>query len=294
MPDLEHPRDLTEKIAWLKLNYLDPLMVDCSDKIRVQDYAHAVTGQDLGARILHRGLKADDIRPEVIREDCFALKVNHDSGGVLVCRDRASFNWDGARAFMAARVRRNFYWEHRETAYWPLKPEIFVEECLPETETEPLLDHKFFCFNGVPRVIQMLRLEYGDRPGELRKRHLFFDPDWTRLPIRRNYPAYDGDMPRPDLSEAMVALARKLAAPFPLVRVDLYAPPGTGRLYLGEMTFYPSAGVVRFEPPDFEREAGDWLTLPEKHDPWAVLRGYRPGDAVRRLAAGASVPGPAP
>lgn len=45
-------------------------------------------------------------------------------------------------------------------------------------------------------------------------------------------------------------------------RVDLYEV--NGRVYFGEMTFFHWSGMKPFEPAEWDRTFGDWITLPEK------------------------------
>lgn len=44
----------------------------------------------------------------------------------------------------------------------------------------------------------------------------------------------------------MLDIARRLAADFEVVRVDMYNVDG--RIYVGELTNYPQAGIAPFEP----------------------------------------------
>jgi hypothetical protein len=43
--------------------------------------------------------------------------------------------------------------------------------------------------------------------------------------------------------------------------VDLYCLPD--RIYIGEMTFTPDAGMAQFEPAEWDRRLGDLIELPE-------------------------------
>ena len=49
-------------------------------------------------------------------------------------------------------------------------------------------------------------------------------------------------------------VARKLSANFPFVRVDLYNIDG--KIYFGELTFYPWTGYVQFTPDSFDFTLG--------------------------------------
>ena len=59
----------------------------------------------------------------------------------------------------------------------------------------------------------------------------------------------------------MLAVAEKLAAPFPVVRVDLYNI--AGRIYFGEMTFTSLGGLMDFYTPEFLEKTGDMIRLPK-------------------------------
>ena len=56
----------------------------------------------------------------------------------------------------------------------------------------------------------------------------------------------------------MLEIARRLSEDFPFVRVDLYNVDG--KLYFGELTFYPWTGYVQFTPDEFDFELGDYFT----------------------------------
>ena len=60
----------------------------------------------------------------------------------------------------------------------------------------------------------------------------------------------------------MVEIATKLSEDFPAVRVDLYNI--NGRIYFGELTFFPWSGYVQFNPDSFDFEMGKKFRLPEK------------------------------
>ena len=58
----------------------------------------------------------------------------------------------------------------------------------------------------------------------------------------------------------MKALASRLSQGFPHVRVDFYQIGD--KVYFGEMTFYPNAGLVKFENKEWDNTFGSWITLP--------------------------------
>ena len=75
-----------------------------------------------------------------------------------------------------------------------------------------------------------------------------------------DYENSDRKLEKPVNFERMKELAKVLAWNIPHVRVDFYE--SDGRVYFGELTFYPVSGWGTFEPPEWDRIFGDWLTLP--------------------------------
>ncbi len=62
--------------------------------------------------------------------------------------------------------------------------------------------------------------------------------------------------------ELMKGLARKLSKDIPFVRVDFYE--NNGKVYFGELTFYPASGFSKFEPDEWDYKLGSWLMLSKR------------------------------
>lgn len=62
------------------------------------------------------------------------------------------------------------------------------------------------------------------------------------------------DRLKPAYLEEMVSLATQLSVGFGFVRVDLYNVDG--RIYFGELTFTPTAGVMKIQPEIWDFELG--------------------------------------
>jgi TupA-like ATPgrasp len=61
----------------------------------------------------------------------------------------------------------------------------------------------------------------------------------------------------------MLDVAERLGAETDFVRVDLYCP--RGRVVFGELTNYPVAARGKFNPPEFDRQLGEWWTQPTRY-----------------------------
>ena len=58
----------------------------------------------------------------------------------------------------------------------------------------------------------------------------------------------------------MIQLSEKLAKDLPFVRIDFYEV--NGRVYFGEITFFPGNGTEEFTPEEWDYTMGSWINLP--------------------------------
>jgi hypothetical protein len=148
---------------------------------------------------------------------------------------------------MSGWLASNYYWHRREQQYYGIKPRIVIEECLKNADGSPPLDYKIYCFNGRPDVILVRNHTRDICP--------FFDATWKFLDFSDVEGAVRPRMPRPANLEEMVALAANLSAGFGFVRVDLYNV--MGRVYFGELTFTPRAGLMKYDPEYWDSRLGE-------------------------------------
>ena len=212
-------------------------------------------GADILIPMILATYRLQDITPKNIRQEAFVLKTNHDFGGVLICRDRSSFDWTAARAKLADHLAFNHWYRHREPVYRGIQPGLLVEEFLRPDSDDGLREFKIFCFHGRPHFIMVIRENDGVRTKTV------FDTQWRRLPVRRRgAPADPSPITPPQSLQALLDTAEKLSAPFAFCRVDLYE--NFGRVRFGEITFFPEGGMDVFEPYEWELRFGDLLKMP--------------------------------
>ncbi len=92
----------------------------------------------------------------------------------------------------------------------------------------------------------------------------FYDIDWQRINASSDHENFESDIPKPENFAQMLRIAERLSEDFPEVRVDLYNIKG--KIYFGELTFYPWSGYVQFEPDEFDYQLGKQFVLPVKSD----------------------------
>lgn len=186
------------------------------------------------------------------------LKCNHDSEGVILCRDRDRFSEEAAVRRLSRHLKKNYYYQNREWQYRDIPPCVIAEAYLGE-EGEELLDYKLMCFNGKAKCAFVCSGR-GEAGG---LKVTFYDMEWNRLPFERHYPSDTRAFARPKRWEEMKMAAERLAEGIPFVRIDFYET-GDGKLYVGELTFSPGSGMEEFSPESWDRRLGGWLALPKR------------------------------
>ena len=253
--DLESPQSFNEKLQWLKLHDRNPLYTTLVDKYRVKEWVADKIGSQYVTETYDSWEKAGDIDISRLPER-FVLKTNHDSGGVVICRDRESFDLEAAKTILNRSLRNNYYWSGREWPYKNVKPLIFAEEYLESADgIDDLPDYKLYHYN-TGHIVTCVMTERFSENGYTAT---YFDEEWRRLDISDEGHETRPNIPRPARFDLMKELANRLAADIPFVRVDFYVLKS--RLLFGEMTFYSSSGFESWNPPEWDDRFGSWIKL---------------------------------
>lgn len=255
-PDLNNPKTYNEKLQWLKLNNIHPEYSKMVDKADAKEYVKDVLGEGAEQYIIPTlGIwnNFDEIDFNTLPNQ-FVLKTTHDSGGVVVVKDKASMNIKDVREKIERSLKNNFFFQHREYPYKHITPRILAEKFMVDESGTELKDYKFFCFNGEPKMLFVAT----DRPFDTR--FDFFDIEFNHLPFKQGHPLATKVISKPKGFSEMLELSRKLSKGFPHVRVDLYDI--NGHIYFGELTFFHFSGNVPFEPEEWDFKIGEWLRLP--------------------------------
>ena len=256
--NLDSPETFNEKLQWLKLYYRNPLYTRLVDKYEVKQYVAEKIGEQyiiptLGVWESFKEIDFDKL------PDSFVLKCTHDSGGLVIVKDKSKFDKKNARQIIKASLKRNFYLQSREWPYKNVKPRIIAESYMEDSKTAELRDYKFFCFDG--EVKAMFIATERQKQGEDVKFD-FFDADFNHLPFRQGHNHAAVTPEKPVRFDEMKKLAGELSKGFPEVRIDFYEVDG--RVYFGEFTFFHFGGFMPFEPEEWDYKFGEWITLPEK------------------------------
>lgn len=160
-PNLRNPQTFNEKLNWLKLHDRNPIYTRMVDKFEAKEYVASIIGKEYIIPTLGVWSSADDIDFDSL-PDKFVLKATHDSGRVIICKDKSKLDREMAVREMRESLRRNFYAVTREWPYKHVKPRIIAEQLLEVSPDEELADYKVHNFNGVPKVILVCRDRFSD------------------------------------------------------------------------------------------------------------------------------------
>ena len=256
--NLRDPKTYNEKLQWLKLRDRNSEYTKLVDKYEVKPIVAAKIGEEYIIPTLGVWDRIEDIDFDAL-PDRFVLKCTHDSGGLLICRDKSQFDIEAAKRKLNRSLKRNFYFVGREWPYKNVKPRILAERYIEDAATKELRDYKFYCFDGVARALLIVT----DRQTESEETKFdFYSMDLKHLDFKRGHANAKKELKKPETFAQMRALAEELSKDFSHVRVDFYEVDG--KIYFGELTFFPGNGMVPFEPEEWDTIFGNWIRLPEK------------------------------
>lgn len=255
--DLDAPKTFNEKLQWLKLYNQNPTYIKMVDKHLVKDYVANIIGNEYIIPTLGVWDDVDSIDFATLPNQ-FVLKCTHDSGGLVICKDKSKLDLVQVKKKIRKSLHTDFYLLAREWPYKNVQRKILAEQYMEDKETRELRDYKFFCFSGIP---QFLFIATG-RQSQSEPYFDFFDMDFNHLPFRHGHPNAPFPPRKPQNFELMKHLAEKLSQGLPHVRVDLYEI--NGKVYFGELTFFHHSGMVPFEPQEWDYKFGEMIELPNK------------------------------
>ena len=252
---LENPRTFNEKLQWLKLYNRIPEYTKLVDKYEVRNYI----SEKIGSRYLIPLIGVWECFSDIdfaLFPQKFVIKCTHDSGGIIVCKDKESFEVESARRKIDHLLKRNFYYYAREWPYKNVHRRIIAEKYIVDDSTGELRDYKFFCFNGCCKCFKV------DFNRFIEHRANYYDPKGHLLDFGEKIcpPDSTKNIVLPENLAEMISLAEKLSVGFPFLRVDLYDV--NGKIYFGELTFFPASGFGEFTSEEWDERLGSWIELP--------------------------------
>lgn len=254
--NLDNPQTYNEKIQWLKLYDRNPQYVNLVDKYEVKKYVSEIVGKDYIIPTIGVWDRFDEINFDKLPMQ-FVLKCTHDSGGLVICKNKEALDIKKARNKIERSLKQKYYLLGREWPYKMVKPRIIAEEYIEDSKREDLLDYKLFAFDGKVKAL-FIASERQAKGSETK--FDFFDENFKHLDIWNGHPMAKTTPEKPINFELMKSLACKLSSGIPHVRVDFYEV--NGKVLFGELTLYHWSGFVPFKPDKWDKIFGSWINLP--------------------------------
>ncbi len=257
--NLKNPQTYNEKLQWLKLYDHKDIYTTMVDKCEVKKYVADIIGEEYIIPTLAVYDNFDQIDFEAL-PDQFVLKCTHDSGGLVICRNKSQLNKAAARKVLEKSLKTKYFFSAREWPYKNVKPRIIAEKFMADAnQKDSLIDYKFYCFNGKPKCLYVSEGLENHKTARIS----FLGLDWSFMPFKRSdYEPFSSLPKKPENFEKMLSLTEKLAVDTPFLRVDLYEIGG--KVYFSELTFTPCGGAMPFDPEEWDYTFGSWINLPTK------------------------------
>lgn len=258
--DWNNPKTFCEKIQWLKVYNKHKEYTEMVDKYAAKEYVSKHIGSEYIIPTIGIFKSVDEINFSTLPNQ-FVLKCTHDSGGLVVCKDKANLNIKSVKNKLRKGLKRTYVVQNREYPYKNVPRRIIAEQYLQTNSGSDLIDYKFFCFNGKAEYCQVIANRSTDESID------FYDRNWKHqefiglLPTAHHAPTAHH---MPKNYDKMLEIADKLASdiPAPFVRIDLYNI--VGKIYFGEITFFPATGMGVFRPSEWDLRLGELIRLPKQ------------------------------
>lgn len=255
--NLDNPQTFNEKLQWLKLYDRRPEYSQMVDKVEAKKYVADIIGDEYIIPTLAVYNNAEDIDFDALPNQ-FVLKCTHDSGSIVICKDKTKLNRKISIKKLAHGLKVNYFYQNREWPYKNVKPRIIAEQYMTNNGSE-LEDYKVHNFNGIPKIILLCR----DRYKETGLTEDFYSSNWEHLDILRpDHRNAINNADRPKKFDEMLRLSKQLSKNIPFLRSDFFIVGN--KVYFNELTFFPASGMKPFVPVEWDYTFGSWIKLPKK------------------------------
>lgn len=264
------------KMAWDRNPYLRIF----ADKFKVRKYIEKLVGPNYLVDVLGVFEKPSNINWEGLPEE-FVVKVNHGSGGDIVVSNKApsenllpeppvgwarffvqpnNFNSESAVLLLNYWLGLDYEWwagRNPEWAYKKIERKVIIEELIHEFDSESLKEYKVFCINSVPEFIRVCQGSVSDN-----KEYAQYDTEWRPL----NFIFIEAGSrnkqlliePKPVFLSELLTTSSILSSKSDFLRVDFMW--NGKKLKVGELTNYPTAGNLSFDPEGYSYAIGQsWI-----------------------------------
>jgi len=261
-PDFEHPKDVNEKINWMKFYGDTSMWPTYADKYGVRKYLEDLGLKDILIPLVGKWDSVDEIDWDQLPNQ-FVMKCNNGSGDVVVCKDKATLDIEATKKHFRKMLNEKLSVLSGEPHYAKIKPCIIAEELL-DASTQPcgstsLVDYKIWTFDGKPMFTWATwnREKYHANVAT-------FDMDWNFHPEwsvwTSHYLQADKLLPKPACFDRLMEAVSIIGKGIPVARIDMYVC--NDKVYFGEITMTSQGGYMDFYTQEFLNKMGELTKLP--------------------------------
>lgn len=273
LPNVALPDTYNEKMFWRRVFDRDPRFVTYCDKLETKELFLAHAPDIDVAQTLWSGSDPAAMPPSLMGADT-VVKSSSNSRANWFFGERPG-DRDAFLATCRKWLSKPYGVKHGEWAYTQTRQTLFAERTIISDRTK-LEDLKVHLFGG--KVFYTL-IYLGEKTPE--SRSAIFDEHGKRLTVTNTVVAKNpakaaaASYRVPACYPVAMDIARKLARDNDYLRVDFMV--ADGKLYGGEITVYPTAGLMTNSEPDVLRKMGEawdlrrsWF-LSADHTGWRAL-----------------------
>ena len=254
--DFKNPKIFNEKMHWMMCNYYGKKEGNLADKYLAKEYIKSLQINGLCVPKNYYILnKIGDFHKEEYDKlpNKFVLKSNHGCGNIYVCNSKKVFDVETNLKDLFKQTKQNYVYANLEYHYSYIKPVVFFEELLCDGEHDVPNDYKFFCFNGYVDCVMVCSNRNKNKTID------FYDINWNHMNYSKESLWSKIGNKKPKNYDLMLKIASKISQGFPFIRVDLYNI--NGKIYFGELTFAPAAGLSGSYSDEGDEHLGSLLEI---------------------------------
>lgn len=243
--NLRNPKNINEKIQWLKVYDNKPIKTLLTDKILVRDWVSDKIGEKYLKPIFQVCSTFDEIDFNSL-PDSFVVKCNHGCKWNYIVKNKTNY-LSNNKLFIFTRERINgwlsqnfFGWSDFETQYKNINPKVFVEKLMRENVEETQPEIEVWCFNSKPLIVQKTKITVNEQ-----KIVSTYDENLNNIDLKFIQTQIIQNEDADEFVKKAVELSKELSTDFKFVRIDWTVYKN--QLYFMEMTFTPFSGFFIFE-----------------------------------------------
>ena len=271
-------KTFNQKIQWIKLYGITPLMRDCTDKVKVRDYVkekigdeylkpvlQVVRSKEIGVRSNNLNFSLSTLNTPLFDKidfdklpDSFVIKCNHGCKWHFIIKNKEEYLnnkrlVDITRRNITGWLEQDYsLWGGFELNYRGIEPKILIEPLLRNNIHKNTEQIQIYCFSSIPQFVIRIEENSNNKTTLYDEKLNIIDEVFSIGDIKINRKA-------DNLLNQAFDLSKKLSQDFLFVRVDWMVYQN--KLYFEELTFTPYSGFSRIIKPEFNRYFGNLINL---------------------------------